>query len=99
VNKTYVLSTVKDRAKLLKNRYRLAVNNKDELGMDMKPTVAAVVRSHLKRDYNLCKLVEELTESIIDEKLALSEDALAGLDKLVEPIERHRRLRGSNVRV
>jgi hypothetical protein len=93
VNKEYVLTNIRERLDILHERYKLACNGKNSSGELLKPATAAVTRSLVRRDYGICKLIEELTCMINENRLNLSDTALEGLDKLIEPIERHTRLK------
>jgi hypothetical protein len=97
MDKRYIETQVSDRLEVLRLRYRCAVNCKDENDMEIKSTVAATLRSQFKRELCLCKLVYDMLNNIPDDEILLSDEALYGLDRLIEPVERHRRLK--NVRI
>jgi hypothetical protein len=85
---SFVLEEVNERLATLHARYRVECNgmiNHRSYGS------AQVTRTQLRRDYNLCSLFRELLELISLEHIDLSDEAMDGLTKLIEPTERHRR--------
>ena len=94
MDKEYILFTLRERIKELKRRYGLINHGKDEHGrvIETSENALRVRRHNIKRDLNLCKLIEELVVNNT-KVLTLSDDALVGLESIMEPMERHRRLR------
>jgi len=89
MDKEYVLFTLRQRIAVLKDRYRLLCHGKTSQSYGG----SAVSRSEAKRDLNLCLLVEELIVGTPGKLTVLSDEAQEGLEKLMEPLERHRRLK------
>jgi len=94
MDKEYVLFTIRERIAELKHRYNMHCNMKDEFGKEFNRDVSAVYRSNVKRDLRLCMLVEELIVGTPGKLTVLSDEATEGLEKLMEPYERHRRMKG-----
>lgn len=94
MDKEYVLFTIRARIEELKNRYKMLCHGKDEQGNVLKNKgSAAVTRSQTKRDLNYCYLVEELITGTPGKLTILTDEAMEGLERLMEPCERHRRLK------
>lgn len=94
MDREYVLFTIRARIDELKNRYKLLCHGKDEQGnVLVNKGSAAVARSEAKRDLQYCYLVEELLCGTIGKIIMLTEPATEGLERLMEPCERHRRTR------
>lgn len=95
MDKEYVLFTLQERIAELKQRYKMLCHLKDEHGNDISNKyTAAVNRTQVKRDLNLCLLVEELITATPGKVCVFSDEAIEGLERLIEPTERHRRLKG-----
>lgn len=90
MDKEYALLTLRERIEILKERYRLACHGLNEYGVELKKGVADTYRTGYKREMQLCMLVEELVSQIKSDEIPLSNDAENGLEKLMEPNERHR---------
>jgi len=94
MDKEYVLYTIRQRIEELKHRYKMLCHLKDEDGTEIKNKyTAAVKRTEAKRDLQYCLLVEELIVGTPGKLAILSEEATQGLERLMEPCERHRRLK------
>lgn len=93
MDKEYALMALNERIKILHKRYVTLCNNKNEDGKELTATVAQVSRSVTLKDLRLCKLVADLLKSETAKRLTLCEDALNGLEQLMEPNEKHRRLK------
>jgi hypothetical protein len=96
INKQYILDNMDERIQILEDRYRMYCKSEDEAGMPLSYGTAAVYRSNTKRDLALCTLLYELVSYIKKDDLELSKMAEDGLDKVMEPLERHRRLLMNN---
>jgi hypothetical protein len=85
----YMLCTTIDRKEELKTRWKLLIQGKDRYGEEIT-SVATINRNRviIARDLQICALVEELLMRIRDKEIMLSEDAVKGYEKLVEPKER-----------
>jgi hypothetical protein len=85
----YMLCNTIERKAELSNRWKLLVQSKDRYGEPITST-ATVNRNRVivARDSQLCSLVEELLMRIRDKEILLSEEAVKGYEKLVEPKER-----------
>jgi len=92
MDKEYILFTMRDRIKTLQARYKHYLNGQDEYGAPLGYNTAAKYRSDTKLDLHKCMLVEELVSQIKTKEIPLTEEAENGLEKLMEPLERHRRL-------
>jgi hypothetical protein len=86
MDKSYIIESIQERIEVLRARHIDATLNTKKLSYGS----AAVARNKIKTDLNLCKLLEELFTQLPGNELMLSEDAYDALDKLIEPIERHR---------
>jgi len=93
MDKEYVLYTIKQRIAELQKRYAKLCVGKDEDGNILSTTgYAQSCRTACKKELNLCLLVEALVMGTKTE--LLSEEAIEGLDRLIEPNDRHKRLGG-----
>ena len=92
MDKEYVLHMLEQRIEELKNRYRLACHGQNEDGTEIRSN-ASQIRHATKRDINICMLVEELITATPGRLVPLTDEANAALEKILEPMERHRRLR------
>lgn len=93
MDKEYVLFKLRERISILKERFRLINHLKDEWGNDVNKYTAATKRTLYKQDLNLCLLIEELIVASPGQLCILSDEATEGLERLMEPLERHRRLK------
>lgn len=93
MDKEYALYQLRERIAILKKRYHALNNCKDEWGGDVKPTVAYTLRHNTKREMNTCMLLEELITTMPGKLLCLTDGAMDALEKIMEPLERHRRLK------
>jgi len=94
MDKEYVLWMLEERIKILHQRYLAYCNGKNEYGEELSAGVAATKRTLTKQDYNLCLLIKELITDCKKNVCGyLSPEALEGLERLIEPYERHRNLR------
>lgn len=91
MHKKYIMDTSKDRLEVLRNRYRLATMDKNEVGA-ISHGSAVSARHHTQRDALIIKLIRQLVEQIPGDKVTLTEDGFQALDKLLTPIERHRNI-------
>ena len=90
MTKEYMLELVDVRIAVLDRRYTNACNNMDDKGEQaLSKGSAAAVRTQSKRDIQLLLLVKELLTGYKG-GCDLSEDALDGFYRIVEPVERHR---------
>jgi hypothetical protein len=93
MDREYALIVLQERMKTLKHRYQMLCHGLDEQGNDVNRDVAATNRSLLRKDLDLCMLVEELLICTESDWLFLSDEAVRGLERLMDPLERHRRLK------
>jgi hypothetical protein len=85
----YMLCTTIERKEELKTRWRLLLQNKDRDGKVLTSTATVNrYRVIVARDLQMCSLVEELLMRIRADEIMLSNDAVKGYEKLVEPKER-----------
>jgi hypothetical protein len=85
----YMLCTTIERKEELKARWKLLLQNKDRDGKVLTSTATINrYRVIIARDLQMCALVEELLMRIRDKEIMLSNDAVKGYEKLVEPKER-----------
>ena len=91
MDKEYVLAEIRARQVILKNRYRLMCHCQDENGQQVKATVAYTLRHNIKKELNLLLLVEECIVGTPGKLVAYSDDAMDALERLLFPIERHKR--------
>ena len=90
MTREYMLELVDVRIAVLDRRYTNACNNMDDVGEHaLSKGSAAAVRTQSKRDIQLLLLVKELLIGCKGD-CDLSEDALDGFYRIVEPVERHR---------
>jgi UDP-N-acetyl-D-mannosaminuronate dehydrogenase len=85
----YMLCTTIERKEELKTRWKLLLQHKDRDGADIAS--AATVNRYrviVARELQMCALVEELLMRIRDKEIVLSNDAVKGYEKLIEPKER-----------
>jgi hypothetical protein len=85
----YMLCNTIDRKEELKQRWKLLIQNKNRYG-ELITSAATINRYRvaIARDLQMCALVEELLMRIRDKEITLSNDAVKGYEKLVEPNER-----------
>lgn len=88
MNKEYMLLSIRNRIDILKQRIKDTISMK---GYN-KQSTAQFDRTKYKQELQLCMLLELLllnckTDTIDDE------DAIKGFERLVNPMERHRRLK------
>jgi hypothetical protein len=85
----YMLCNTIDRKEELKTRWRLLLQGKDRYG-ELISSSATINRNRviIARDLQICALVEELLMRIRDKEIILSDDAVKGYEKLIEPKER-----------
>jgi hypothetical protein len=85
----YMLTMTIERKEELKWRWKQLLQNKDRDGKVIT-SVATVNRYRviIARDLQMCALVEELLMRVRDKEIMLSNDAVKGYEKLVEPKER-----------
>jgi len=95
VDKEYALVMLDERITELRMRYKLLLQSKDDKGREIAEATAATYRNAVKRDLSLCCLISELLRVNPYKVIDLSIEASYGLDKLTEPIERHRRLKSA----
>jgi hypothetical protein len=95
MDKEYVLYNLRERMAVLKERYRIYCQGKNTDGKEISYGTAGVYRNKVLRDLHLCMLVEELVTAVPGKTCLLSDDALDGLSKLMEPCERYERLRNA----
>jgi hypothetical protein len=93
MDKEYILAMLELRIVTLNKRYKLACHGKDDNGVNRGTYAMANTRTVCKKESHLCVLIKELIEQIKGPICDLSEEAQNGLEKLIEPIERHRRLK------
>ncbi len=96
MDKEYMLLSLRRRRKVLEHRYINACKNKDDIGNEITYSCACAVRTKTKYDLQLLNLIEQLLmtcSAVIIE----DEDAIDGFHKLVEPQERFRNKRGTNI--
>lgn len=93
MDKEYANLILKHRIKVLKQRYKLLCHGLDDGGAAMKPKSAAVSRTLVRRELRTLQLIRELVNLIPDGRMYLSDDAESILEMLVEPNERHRRIK------
>lgn len=93
MDKEYIIVTLQQRIAILKNRYKLACHGKNDDGTMCDTAALANVRHSSLRDLHLCQVILELVQQIKTPLCEFSDDATDGLEKLMSPIERHRRLR------
>jgi UDP-N-acetyl-D-mannosaminuronate dehydrogenase len=85
----YMLSMTIERKEELKARWKLLLQNKDRDGKNLTSTATVNrYRVIIARDLQMCALVEELLMRVRDKEIMLSNDAVKGYEKLVEPRER-----------
>jgi hypothetical protein len=89
MDKDYILETLRERIVKLRNNYKAAVINVDNLTYGS----AAVARSKAKQQLGICLLLEELIVSIPGSMVALSDDAFDALERAIDPMEKHGRLK------
>lgn len=89
MNKEYVLETIEARLKELRKRYNAACNLKTEFGETLSSGSAAYYRTTYTQQINMCILIKELLKGVTE----LSDEANEGLYRLIEPVERHRRMK------
>jgi len=94
MDKEYALYTIRERLGELKRRYNILCNGRDETGRELSYGTAANYRCDIKRDMNLLYLIEELIVASPGKLCNLSDAAAKGLEMIMEPCERHRRLKG-----
>jgi hypothetical protein len=85
----YMLTMTIERKEELKWRWKQLLQNKDRDGKLI--TSAATVNRYrviIARDVQMCALVEELLMRVRDKEIMLSNDAVKGYEKLIEPKER-----------
>lgn len=87
MNKEYMLMCVNERLKVLQQRYYDTINDTES-----SYQVSQVRRASIQRDIQIIKLLRYLLQSSPSVWIE-DEDAIKGFDKLVTPIERHRRLK------
>lgn len=88
MDKRYMLLMIDKRIAVLQQRYQDTINNRDGDSIAVQNTR----RANIKRDLQVLKLLRYLllaTPAIYIE----DDDAIDGFDKLVTPVERHRRLK------
>jgi hypothetical protein len=93
VDKEYLEGMLEERIDILKDRYNQLNRLQDEYGNAVKYSVAAVNKSLIRKDLRTCILVLELMHIITEDELTLTQEAMKGLDRLIEPMERFRNLR------
>jgi hypothetical protein len=93
MDKLYINGKLSDRIDALKYRYRMATYDKNDDGYPIKACTAASIRTATNKELQICYLIEELIASTPGKECLLSEDAEKGLERILEPLERHRRLR------
>jgi hypothetical protein len=85
----YMLCTTISRKEELKNRWMLLLQDKNQYGEIIKSTATINrYRVIITRDLQMCSLVEELLMRVRDKEIMLSNAAVKGYEKLVEPKER-----------
>lgn len=87
MDKKYLKQELEYRLAELKQRYKTLCHGVDDMGLVIKPGSLQVRRANTKKDLELCTLIYELIIGV-----ELSKDAISGFEKLVIPMERHRRL-------
>lgn len=87
MDRIWMIRMLKERIEELEHLYRLYVNGVDEKGRQLSQGYAALRRSTVKRDLNLCELVLVLLERS-DVMFLDHERAIDGFQKLVTPTDR-----------
>lgn len=92
MNKEYMLLLIERRLQVLHDRYQETIKNSS--GDSEK--VQQVRRAAITRDMQIIKLLRIALIATPDLYIE-DDDAIAGFDKLVTPIERHRRLKNKEI--
>jgi hypothetical protein len=92
MDKHYIEYQLTSRINVLNERYFNYCNGVDETGRELSYGTAANYRAAALKDSDLCKLVMELITKA-PQNIELSDEAERGLEKLMEPLERHKRLK------
>jgi hypothetical protein len=85
----YMLCNTMERKDELKQRWKLLAQNRDRYSNIISSTATINrYRVIITRELQMCALIEELLMRIQDKEIKLSNDAVKGYEKLVEPKER-----------
>jgi len=91
MKKLFLQDQFEARITLLKRRYASGCVHKNVDGTPLSKGNATAIRTLTKRDLNTCILFKELLAMVGDDVLDLSDEAMNGLERLVMPVERHKR--------
>jgi hypothetical protein len=91
MDKAYILATIEARINILRKRIICYNSGTREDGTEITKGVADTYRAAATRDLRLLLLLAELVSTSTDRvTYGLSEEALKGLEQLMDPCERHR---------
>lgn len=94
MEKKWMLENVRYRIDVLKG-YLRSYTNGVEVGSGKKLSSgsAAYKRTTTRRDLHICYLLEDILQQLSKESIYVSEEGENGFERLVDPNERHIRLR------
>ena len=84
LNKVVMLKEIDDALVSLKNRYILACKQLNSNGTIATENGSRTIRSRTKRDICILTLIKDLLNSISNNNISLSEDAVLGFDKIIK---------------
>lgn len=94
MEKKWMLDNIQDRIDVLKSYLRSYTNGMEVgSGKKLSSGSAAYKRTITRRDLHICYLLEDILQQIKKEDVYVSEQGENGFERLVDPNERHIRLR------
>lgn len=94
MEKKWMLDNIQDRIDVLKSYLRSYTNGMEVgSGKKLSSGSAAYKRTITRRDLHICYLLEDILQQIKKEDIYVSEQGENGFERLVDPNERHIRLR------